>query len=565
MKGIVEASRKAVLRQRDAGIAPPEDESDEGTPRNVPEGDDEEGVPDYVPEEAHDQEPTVCSAGAGGASGNFGVSRTSIDSGNPAGPSSKGKEKVGDLPEPERANPPSGSGSPHSAADMQDVPFEAVGGPSGAVAPEFPTSVEPNRSSEIPASADPISTPGDSNTEAGQTGKRKASFSSGRPFPKIPRVVAYVNSSSEDEGEDDASVTPPREQVRESAGGSAGFPRAAPSAELPEGDVGDMGSSPQIDDPTPETIFRAMASGRAYIGEDRWSRLRTGTVWWPRCLGLAKLAKPKRKKIRRLEAQLKESEDHCSRAELARQEEARSGEMLVNQCLARQMEAEQRASSAAEEVRTLQDQLSSTREALLRAEQNAEDAKSAYERRINDLECQALTAKELSKGSRLEMELQSVDRFKRSPAYDALLLREFQRGMVSAGEFFKQRNRATDRARANWSLSIRKHVDTSLESLRIQMKEWRAYCRSKGKTPHPMHLEVPTAESFSTFYASERASFSNEIPDLGPVPGTDYSSWMDDEEDVIIWPSDDSLLSEYVMEPDPDVGRSGSPPPAPSS
>ncbi|KAK0589379.1 hypothetical protein LWI29_013432 [Acer saccharum] len=84
--------------------------------------------------------------------------------------------------------------------------------------------------------------------------------------------------------------------------------------------------------------------------------------------------------------------------------------MLVNQCLARQMEAEQRASSAAEEVRTLQDQLSSIREALLRAEQNAEDAKSAYERRINDLECQALTAKELSKGSRLEMELQSVDR-----------------------------------------------------------------------------------------------------------------------------------------------------------
>ena len=137
--------------------------------------------------------------------------------------------------------------------------------------------------------------------------------------------------------------------------------------------------------------------------------------------------------------------------------------------------------------------------------------------------------------------------------------------MVSAGEFFKQKNRATVRARANWSLSIRKHVDTSLESLRIQMKEWRAYFRSKGKTPHPMHLEVPTAESFSTFYASERAGFNNEIPDLGLVPGTDYSHWMDDEEDVIVWPSDDSLLSEYVMEPDPDVGRSSSPPPAPSS
>ncbi|KAK0604463.1 hypothetical protein LWI29_015902 [Acer saccharum] len=158
-------------------------------------------------------------------------------------------------------------------------------------------------------------------------------------------------------------------------------------------------------------------------------------------------------RIRQLEAQLKESEDRRSRAEFAHQEGVRSSQ-----------------------------------NALLRAEQNAEDAKSTYECRIEDLERQALT-----------------------------------RGMVSAGEFFKQKNRTTDRAKANWSLSIRKHVDTSLESLRIQMKEWRAYCKSKGKAPHPMHLEVPTTESFSTFYACEKAGINNERPNLGPVPGTDYS------------------------------------------
>ncbi|KAK0574471.1 hypothetical protein LWI29_024181 [Acer saccharum] len=56
-----------------------------------------------------------------------------------------------------------------------------------------------------------------------------------------------------------------------------------------------------------------------------------------------------------------------------------------------------------------------------RAEQNAEDTKSSYERRIEDLERQALTIKSLSKESRLELEIQGVDRFKRSPAYDALL------------------------------------------------------------------------------------------------------------------------------------------------
>ena len=100
------------------------------------------------------------------------------------------------------------------------------------------------------------------------------------------------------------------------------------------------------------------------------------------------------------------------------------------------MEAEQRASSAAEEVKTLRDQLSSTQGALLQAEQTAEDAKSSYERRIEDFEHQALTVKSLSKEARLELEIQGVDRFKRSPAYDALLLREFQRGMVSAREFF---------------------------------------------------------------------------------------------------------------------------------
>ena len=70
-------------------------------------------------------------------------------------------------------------------------------------------------------------------------------------------------------------------------------------------------------------------------------------------------------RIRRLEAQLKESEDHRARVELACQEGARSNQVLLDQCLARQMEAEQKVSFAAEEVKTLQDQLSSTQDVLL--------------------------------------------------------------------------------------------------------------------------------------------------------------------------------------------------------
>ena len=79
-------------------------------------------------------------------------------------------------------------------------------------------------------------------------------------------------------------------------------------------------------------------------------------------------------------------------------------------------------SSATDEVKRLQDLLSSTQEAMLQAEQKAEEARSSYERQMEDLKNQVLTVKSLSKEARLELEIQRVDRFKRSPAYDALLL-----------------------------------------------------------------------------------------------------------------------------------------------
>ncbi|KAK0571702.1 hypothetical protein LWI29_020224 [Acer saccharum] len=171
MKGIMEASRKVALRQRDAGIAPPEEESNGSAPENPPEGDDEGGVPDYVPEKTQGHGTTACSAEAVGDPEDFGVSKTSPNQGNQAGPSSKGKEKVGDPFELEQATFPSGSSSPHSAAHMPNVTsqgVEAVGGHSGAVAPEVSTSAEPNPSApEILTPADPISTPGGSNVEAG--------------------------------------------------------------------------------------------------------------------------------------------------------------------------------------------------------------------------------------------------------------------------------------------------------------------------------------------------------------------------------------------------------------
>ena len=148
------------------------------------------------------------------------------------------------------------------------------------MAPEIPTPAEPNPTPapEIPIPAEPISTPTpeiptlvepistpkegsvemrhldldsedpatDLNPRRRQSGKRKASFSPGRPTPKIPRVVAYVDSSS-DEGEGEvgknAGMTPPQDQIKGSAGGSTVSPRATTSARLPGTCVRDSGPS----------------------------------------------------------------------------------------------------------------------------------------------------------------------------------------------------------------------------------------------------------------------------------------------------------------------------------
>ena len=52
---------------------------------------------------------------------------------------------------------------------------------------------------------------------------------------------------------------------------------------------------------------------------------------------------------------------------------------------------------------------------MLQAEQKAEEARLSYERQIEDLKNQALTVKSLSNEAWLELEIQRVDHFKRSP------------------------------------------------------------------------------------------------------------------------------------------------------
>ena len=49
MKFVVEASRKEVMRLKEAGITPPQGDFDESSPEDPPEEGTDEGVPEYVP------------------------------------------------------------------------------------------------------------------------------------------------------------------------------------------------------------------------------------------------------------------------------------------------------------------------------------------------------------------------------------------------------------------------------------------------------------------------------------------------------------------------------------
>ena len=100
--------------------------------------------------------------------------------------------------------------------------------------------------------------------------------------------------------------------------------------------------------------------------------------------------------------------------------------------LAAQLATEEKLFAAEEENQSLQEQLAESQASLaahMEAERLAEEAKERAERESEDLHNQ-LAFKDVILGAlKAGLEVQAVDRFKRSLAYDALLLREFERGM----------------------------------------------------------------------------------------------------------------------------------------
>ncbi|KAK0575162.1 hypothetical protein LWI29_034824 [Acer saccharum] len=186
--------------------------------------------------------------------------------------------------------------------------------------------------------------------------------------------------------------------------------------------------------------------------------------------------------------------------------------------LSAQLAAEEKFSAAEEEIRSLKEQLSASQESLatrLEAERLAEEAKEKAEREALDLRNQLSSHDVIFNDLKVVLEVEAVDRFKRSPAYDALLLRKFERGMRQSKKFFAMKDHSNEKA-------------------------LRRFDRTE---PHPMHLEIPSKRAFNTYYSGQKGSFSGSgaEPDLGPVAGRDYGSFMPDGEEEVVWPSEDEI------------------------
>ncbi|KAK0599949.1 hypothetical protein LWI29_010099 [Acer saccharum] len=127
--------------------------------------------------------------------------------------------------------------------------------------------------------------------------------------------------------------------------------------------------------------------------------------------------------------------------------------------------------------------------------------------------------KALFKEARVELELQAVNHFKRSPAYHAMMLRELHQGFITTRHFFRKRDRTTLIALYKWDMSIERHKEDVLEVVKGQ----RVQC--------------------------DKVGIFGEDPNAGLMPSSDYSQYIVDEPDDIVWPTFDDLLIEYEDDP----------------
>ena len=72
----------------------------------------------------------------------------------------------------------------------------------------------------------------------------------------------------------------------------------------------------------------------------------------------------------------------------------------------------------------------------------------------------------LSQEANVAYEVQSVDRFKRCLVFDAIMLREFERGLCTALMFFSSKERTFEFIRHKWDTKIGQYKAESLEIIK---------------------------------------------------------------------------------------------------
>ncbi|KAK0573659.1 hypothetical protein LWI29_011623 [Acer saccharum] len=224
--------------------------------------------------------------------------------------------------------------------------------------------------------------------------------------------------------------------------------------------------------------------------------------------------------------------------------------------LSAQLAAEEKLNTVEEEIRLLREQLSANQESLaarFEVERLAEEAKEKAEREALDLRNQLSSHEVILNDLKAMLEVEAVDRFKRSPAYDALLLRKFENDMRQSMKFFAIKDHSNEKALKRFDRSLQQHIASGVDSIKEQIKRWKAHCHYNRTEPHPMHLEIPSKRVFNTYYSGQKGSFSGSgaEPNLGPVAGRDYKPFMPEGDEEVTWPSEEEIEDEEDSEGPP--------------
>ncbi|KAK0608668.1 hypothetical protein LWI29_034048 [Acer saccharum] len=220
--------------------------------------------------------------------------------------------------------------------------------------------------------------------------------------------------------------------------------------------------------------------------------------------------------------------------------------------LSAQLATEEKLSATEEEIRSLKEHLSASQESFA-ARLEAEEAREKAEHEALDLRNQLSSRELIFDNLKAVLEVEAVDRFKRSPAYDVLLLCEFERGMRQSKKFFAMKDHSNEKALRRFDRSLQQHMASGVGLIKEQIKRWKAHCHYNRTEPHRMHLEIPSKRAFNTYYSGQKGSFSGSSakPDLGPVAERDYEPFMPNGDEEVTRPSEEEIEDEEDSEGPP--------------